>query len=454
MKNDNHTELATYSNDHPRVDLIAPGGAIGLDRDHNDVDDGILAQTIALNDPFTAQYVLYAGTSQATAMVSAAAAYLLSEGVHPRNIRHVLQRSASTPIGKLGFLYGTGAGCLDIGAALASIQSGDYVDDGAQRFVSLMPYLRYTDGTHANIEPLAQITVVDEAGGLVAGADVYGAWSGTTGGFFGCTTDTSGQCVVAGTATATDADDLVWSVEVPTVVDGGVVYHPDAAFFATDEIAVMLAAMADDPAFDGSLLAFFWEEEVDPDLGDLAEAYFFVDTGVGLGSCPLGIILPPRTLGGSLEVSEIDLDLDGTGLGSCPLGTIRARLLVIDGTGLGSCPLGLPCRTPFGGFGGGGLGSCPLGKPLKCFFGPGGSSDDSIVLDFSGEAVLLGSSVTCSATLEGTPFGDVLGAGGWVTEDGDYGGATILLGNGTVSAVPAEVGVAGSGTGSLEFAGP
>ncbi len=452
MKNDNHTQLADYSNDHPRVDLVAPGGAIGLDLNNDDVDDGILAQTIALNDPSTAQYVLYAGTSQATAMVSAAAAYLLTEGVHPRKVRHVLQRTADKPIGDLGYLYGTGAGCLDIGEALDSVTGADAVDDAGQVYVALLPYLRYTDGTQAAIEPVVQITVVDDTGSLLAGADVYGTWAGTTGNFFSCTTDAGGQCVVEGTAAAADAADMAWAVEVPTVEAGGVVFHPDAAFFADDDVAIILAAMAAEPEFDGSLLAFYWEDGDDPDLGDLVESYFVIDTGVGLGSCPLGIIFPPRTLGNDYDLAELQLDLDGTGLGSCPLGLIGVRLLTIEGGGLGSCPLGLPmCRTKLGGIGGGGLGSCPLGRPQRCFNGPGGSGNDAVVFDFAGEAVLLGSSVTSSVSLEGTPYGDVLGAGGWVTDEGEYPGASALTGSGGVVIVPPAVGMAGAGTGTLVF---
>ena len=452
MKNKNYTELADYSNKHPRVDLVAPGGAIGTDRDHDDVDDGILAQTIALNDPSTAQYVLYAGTSQATAIVSAAAAYLLAEGVHPHKVRDVLQRTATRPIGELGFLQGTGAGCLDIDAAVGSVTAADGVDDAGQLYVALMPFLRYTDETHAAVEPVVQISVVDGAGNLLADADVYGTWAGTTGNFFSCTTDGNGQCVVEGTAADATTADMAWAVEVPTIESGGVVYHPDAAFFADDDVAVVLAAMADDPDFDGSLLAFWWDEEVDPDLGDLMESYFVIDTGVGLGSCPLGIIFPPRTLGSDYELADLQLDLDGTGLGSCPLGLIGVRLLTIEGGGLGSCPLGLPlCRTKLGSIGGGGLGSCPLGRPLKCFLGPGGAGNDSVVLEFSGEAVLLGSSATSSVSLEGTPYGDVLGAGGWVTDGGEYPGATAVTGSGGVTIVPPAMGMAGSGTGSLLF---
>jgi subtilisin family serine protease len=452
MKNKNHTELADYSNDHPRVDLVAPGGAIGADRNHDDVDDGVLAQTIALNDPNTPQYVLYAGTSQATAMVSAAAAYLLSEGVHPRNVRHVLQRTASRPIGELGYLYGTGAGCLDIEAAVDSVTAEDAVDDAGQLYVALLPFLRYTDETHAAIEPVVQVSVVDDTGTLVPGAEVYGTWAGTTGNFFSCITDAGGQCVVEGTAAAADTADMAWAVEVPTVTTGGVAYHPDAAFFADDDVAIILAAMADEPEFDGSLLAFYWDEEVDADLGDLVEAYFVIDTGVGLGSCPLGIIFPPRTLGTDYELAEFQLDLDGTGLGSCPLGLIGVRLLTIQGGGLGSCPLGLPtCRTKLGGLGGGGLGSCPLGKIQRCFLGPGGSGNDAVVFDFGGEAVLLGSSATSSVSLEGTPYGDVLGAGGWVTDEGEYGGASAVTGSGGVVIVPPAVGMAGAGAGSLTF---
>jgi subtilisin family serine protease len=454
MKNSNHTELADYSNDHPRVDLVAPGGAIGVDRDKDDVDDGILAQTIALNDPDISQYVLYAGTSQATAVVSGAVAYLLAEGVHPTRVRNVLQRTAGTPIGDLGFLYGTGAGTLDIQAALDSVLAEDMQPDTRQMYVALLPFLRWTDISHMAVEPVAQITVVDQDGALVSGAEVFGVWAGSTGNFFSCITDGDGECVVAGTATLADADDLVWSVETPTVVHGGMAYHPDSAIFADDDMAVILDAMGDEPEFDDALLAFLWPEGTEDGLGDLAEAWFVVDTGTGLGSCPLGILFPTRTLGTDYELSEFDLDLDGTGLGSCPLGTLLGRLLVINGGGLGSCPLGIICRFPFGGPGGGGLGSCPLGMPWRCLFGKGSTDNPAVTLEFDGEAILLGDTATSAAGLDGTSYGDALDAGGWITGEGDFAGASALRGSDTVTITPPAVGVAGSGSGAMTFSGP
>ena len=45
----------------------------------------------------------------------------------------------------------------------------------------------------------------------------------------------------------------------------------------------------------------------------------------------------------------------------------------------------------------------------------------------------------------------MLGAGGWVTDEGEYPGASALTGSGGVVIVPPAVGMAGAGTGTLVF---
>ena len=71
-----------------------------------------------------------------------------------------------------------------------------------------------------------------------------------------------------------------------------------------------------------------------------------------------------------------------------------------------------------------------------------------------GAAVLGGGRAVSSANLDGTAYGDTLGAGGWVTAEGEFAGASALRGSDTVTITPPAVGVAGSGTGAMEFAGP
>ncbi len=442
-------KVPDYSNVHPRVDLLGAGGDISLDKNKDGVVDGILAETIALQDAGAAQYVLYAGTSQATAVVSAAAAWLLADGVHPDAVRHVLQRTAVQPNGGIDLAKGTGSGCVDIAAALASVTAADRAggpDDDV--FVAILPFIKWRD--EDTIRPMAEVTVVDDSGAAIAGAEVIGSVLGSTAKFAGCTTDSGGSClldgaVLDGYSEATDPGDLAWAIEVPTVVIDDVVHHPRVAFFASDALEILLAAIEAEPELAGGLLGFHWPGESN-EYGDLLESYFLVDLGVGLGGTPLGIIVPKRTFGSA--DATIDVDLDGTGLGGTPLGIVPIPRFDFDGTGLGGTPLGSRIIIL-----GGGLGGTPLGFRPPGFFGGGGLGGtplgfhDSPFLNLDGRPVLLGNDWVCGTGLGGTALGTILDRGGW-TVDG-YGGASALVGSGDVPVSASSI-ESMVGTGTLE----
>ena len=442
-------KVPDYSNVHPRVDLVGAGGDIALDKNNDGVVDGVLAETIAMQDASSAQYVLYAGTSQATAVVSAAAAWLLADDVHPDAVRHVLQRSAIQPSGGFDLSKGTGSGCVDIEAALASVTSADRAggpDDDV--YVAILPYIKWVDGD--TIRPLAEVTVVDGDGSAVAGAQVIGSVLGSTTKFAGCSTDAGGSCVLDGKvlngySEATDPGDLAWAIEVPTVVIGDIVHHPQVAFFASDALEILLAAIEAEPELAGGILGFHWPGESN-EYGNLLESYFLVDLGVGLGGTPLGIIVPRRTFGSA--DATIDVDLDGTGLGGTPLGIVPIPRFDFDGTGLGGTPLGSRIIIL-----GGGLGGTPLGFRPPGIFGGGGLGGtplgfhDSPFLNLDGHAVRLGSDWACGTGLGGTALGTILDRGGW-TEDG-YGGASALIGSGDVGITASSIDEM-IGTGVLE----
>ena len=432
-------KVPDYSNVHPRVDLVGAGGDISLDKNNDGVVDGVLAETIALQDAQTPQYVLYAGTSQATAVVSGAAAWLVADGVHPDAVRHVLQRTAVQPTGGFDLSKGTGSGCVDIEAALASVTEADRAggpDDDV--YVAILPFIEWIDGD--SIRPMAEITVVGGDGAAVAGAEVIGSVLGSTAKFAGCITDEGGSCVLDGRrldgyVEAEDPGDLAWAVEVPTVVIGGTVHHPRVAFFASDALEIILAAIEAEPELAGGILGFHWPGG-DSEYGDLLESYFLVDLGVGLGGTPLGIIVPRATFG--TADASIDVDLDGTGLGGTPLGIVTIPRFDFDGTGLGGTPLGSRIIIL-----GGGLGGTPLGIRPPGILGGGGLGGtplgfyDSPLLTLDGRPVLLGTDWTCGTGLGGTALGTILDRGGW-TVDG-YGGASALVGSGDVPVVASSI---------------
>jgi subtilisin family serine protease len=440
-------KVPDYSNVHPRVDLLGAGGDIALDKNNDGVVDGVLGETIALQDATAAQYVLYAGTSQATGVISAAAAWLLADGVHPDAVRHVLQRSAVKTAGGDGFESGTGAGCVDIDAALAAVTDADRAGGPPDDlYVAILPFIEWTDDD--SIRPMAEITVVDGDGAAVDDAEVVGSVLGSTATFASCTTDSAGSCLLAGHKLdgydeATDPGNLAWAIEVPTVVIGDAVHHPRVAFFASDALEILLAAIEAEPELAGGLLGFHWPGESN-EYGDLLESYFLVDLGVGLGGTPLGIIVPRATFGSA--DATIDVDLDGTGLGGTPLGIVPIPRFDFDGTGLGGTPLGGRIII-FGG----GLGGTPLGLRPPGILGGGGLGGtplgfhDSPYLNLDGHSVRLGTTAVCGTGLGGTALGTILDRGGWTA--GGYGGASALVGSGDVPITASSIeSMVGSGT--------
>ena len=444
-------EEVDYTNRHPAVDLVAPGGAIDADEDENGIPDGMLSETIALNDPATLAYMLYAGTSQATAVASGAACWMLAAGASPDETISALQLGADN----LGseWVDGYGQGRLRIDEADKKFDDGKAIDLPVY-YVAIMPFLKDSGD---EIEPKAEITVLDEAGALVSSVDVYVVFSGASESIVKCGTNGEGRCEVK--APKVDRFDEVgeelahaWAITAATCKKDNVGTHPRAAFFAPDALEILLAAAAQEEGLSAdAALAFHWPYGKDPDFGDMVESYFLVDTGSGLGSCPLGVIFTRPVLANGGDSTTFDVDLDGTGLGSCPLGTILATRFTLDGTGLGSCPLG-NVRLPIFAFDGSGLGSCPLGlRPPQVFTGIGQTYDSSLVA-LDAAPVLLGSGDAWSTVdLAGSTLGMCLDSGDLFTAEG-YASATAFVGSGNVAGtVGMGAGVVGMGAGTVRF---
>ena len=445
-----HVDEVDYTNRHPGVDLVAPGGDVTLDEDENGVVDGILAETIALQDPSTISYMLYAGTSQATAVTSGTAAWLLAVGATHEETYSALQLGASS----LGSEWtdGYGQGKLRLREADKKYDDGKAVPAN-QYYVSILPFLK--DGGD-DVEPKVEITVRDETGALAAGVKVYGVFSGSSNDVFDCQTDGDGRCEAKGEKVdrydeSGDPLPLAWSVSVATCKKDNVGSHPRTAFFAPDALEILLTALDQEADLADALLAFHWPQAKDEYIGeDLLDSYFIVDTGAGLGSCPLGVIFTRELLGSGDDTTTYELDLDGTGLGSCPLGTIGISRFFLDGTGLGSCPLG-NVRMPIMAFDGSGLGSCPLGfRPPQVFTGSGQYYDSDLVAH-DGAPVLLGTEPWTPADLTGSSLGTSLDTGSWFTAEG-YTGATAFVGSGNVAGmIGSGEDMVGSGLGTVLF---
>lgn len=109
---------APYSNYGSTLDLVAPGGNLSLDQNHDGQPDGIPAQTCT--DATCSAFATYlsVGTSQAAAHVSAVAALLEACGAASGTIRTTLESSA-TDLGPPGRDDQFGFGLVNAAAALA-----------------------------------------------------------------------------------------------------------------------------------------------------------------------------------------------------------------------------------------------------------------------------------------------------------------------------------------------
>lgn len=86
---------ADYSNEGWAIDVALPGGDLTETKLDHDLGDGLLAQTITPGAPTELGYWMMAGSSQATALASAQAAWALSAGVPPQRVRDALVAGAA-----------------------------------------------------------------------------------------------------------------------------------------------------------------------------------------------------------------------------------------------------------------------------------------------------------------------------------------------------------------------
>ena len=110
-----------YSNYGSTIDLAAPGGNTLEDQNEDGMDDGIMQETLTLDNGqvvFEPTFALYMGTSMAAPHVAAAAALLVSAGVsNPDEVEELLTENAVDE-GEAGWDPHYGHGIIDVEAAL------------------------------------------------------------------------------------------------------------------------------------------------------------------------------------------------------------------------------------------------------------------------------------------------------------------------------------------------
>jgi hypothetical protein len=403
---------APYSNASPRVDLMAPGGSVDKDRDGDGLLDGVLGETIALQEPTRTGYWLYAGTSQATALVTSTAARLLAAGHPPHTVRTVLQRSARpesyirTP-----WLDGRGPGRLDVMRALDTPPDTG-ADPGTPPGVALLAWLAPTDDGARR--PMARLLVVDGRRTPVPGVQVVGSFSGPSSLPYTCITDESGACFAEGPATQGDA---TWVISADAVVTGGVAARPRQAFFVNDGLQALVGVLEHAESTARAAPAWRWREGDHPLLGPIAPSLLVADFSTSTPTSPQVLVVTPGGLGqaevlesgrlvvGGADATSAHLEVEPRPQLACSVSPTAyealhfagagVTLLLLDATGLGDTSMRLDAPQVLGG----------LPRPGEVQAAPVVPS--------------LGAQACDEPRFEESPVGAVLERGGWTAEGGE-----------------------------------
>ncbi len=450
LKDDDKQQAVDYSNRDPAVDLLAPGGSLDADENGDGYPDGILAETIDYQDPTSTGYWFYAGTSQATAVASGAAVWLLEEGASRDEVYTALQLGADSLQSVIEDGYGSGR--MRLKETLDKLADAK-ATDVPQRFVAMMPYLKDCDD---ELEPNVLLTVLDENGTPLDAGKIFGTFTDQDGlvTVFKCDTNSDGQC----TAKIDKVDKYdeatgeeiawAWAIRVATAYDDKVSSHPGTAFFATDALEILLAAM-DGAGIATSPLGLKWDGAVDyPDMDDVSDAYVFPNLGTGIATSPLGVIATPPMIEPYATMDTVAIDLDGAGIATSPLGVVQLPRLIFDGTGIATSPLGLTQITiiPIGGVG---IATSPLGFTPPTLLDPMAVSYQEPTLMLGVEPIFLGGTGIATSPLGvlGGHTTTLLDSGGWALTDG-MGLGTAMAGTGIGAFMGTGEGVVASGAGS------
>jgi len=197
------TSVAAYGNDGWATDVVAPGGDVSrtVDLDGTELPAGMLGQTIHPDDPTEVGYWLMAGTSQATAIASSQASWLLGVGAAPQEVRDLLVIRGVA-------LQGQGAPSTEAGRGMVdgnSLTQGDLDTTGLpQLFVnSVLGIEAHGDGYRA----VTWVEVIDDDGEPVEHTLVRATVRGSVSQSLTGTTALDGRVRLTSEVVTADADD-------------------------------------------------------------------------------------------------------------------------------------------------------------------------------------------------------------------------------------------------------
>jgi len=209
-----------YSGFGEALDLVGPGGVSDQDVNQDGLWDGILAQAFPRGAPAQISWWLFAGTSPATAHVSAAAAALIGNGVAPDAVRPLLQRTAaqsSSGNNSNGWNPNWGSGRVQASQAISK----------ASGFTPPQPL--YADAIAAlrlDGKAAGAVTIATASGAPVSNAEVHIRWRGAASASQTATTDWKG--IARFVSPAPTSSRKLFLIEVPRVIYQGAAQRPRA----------------------------------------------------------------------------------------------------------------------------------------------------------------------------------------------------------------------------------
>ncbi len=435
-------EPAPYSNFGPEVDVMAPGGCLDRDINEDGMPDGMLAEGIATSDG-SPGYWLIAGTSQAAAVISGAAARLIAAGLTPASVRLVLQDQAdeSTRGGGDPFETGHGAGALDMNDSIheAQTDADEYGDEGYS--AALLPMLR--DNGDGTVTPGARWSVVDERLDSAERVTVYGTIAGQDGRVErSCWMPDNGpgECTIWGNPVpAADAEGpraLGWKVQIDRIANEDLSFTPSGLLYATDELEALVEEANDDSTLSDAVLGIYWDDGDFIGDDELVESWVVLTTGTGIATSPFGVILTPPL------INPITVETTGTGIATSPFGV---RILAFEGTGIATSPFGLTVMM----LRGSGIATSPFGALAD---ERDGENVDPFCMGGDLQLGGMDASECTDRGFSGQSLRGKRGAGGWLAHTGES-GAQAVAGSGLLSlpAVGEHTADQGASVGSIQL---